>query len=120
MQIQTRSFPVEHKSPVKAFPEFPVSYIYNPVTRESVNRLIDYLEKTGKICPRPWYWERFYILFKPRYEPCWLSNWWKTTRDEKKELFHKQLYYLAYRTDRYYKACKFLYEMDDKNWLAER
>lgn len=120
MHHLARSTNAVHKFPDKPLPEFPASNIYNPATRESVNSLINYLEKTGKICPRPWYWERFFILFNPRYEPCWLSSWWKTTMEEKKELFRKQLYYLAYRTDRFTEASNFLYDIDDMNWLRTR
>lgn len=119
MQNQTGTYTAGQNSPDTAAPVFPVSNVYNPETRESINRLINYLETTGKICPKPWYWERFFILFKPRYEPCWLSAWWKTTHEEKKELFRKQLFYLAYRTDRYSRACQFLYELDEINWLYE-
>jgi hypothetical protein len=119
IQSETRTCPVAHKSMNNASTEFPVSNAYNRETRESVKNLINYLEETGKICPRPWYWERFFILFKPRYEPCWLSSWWKTTNEEKKELFRKQIFHLAYRTDRYPEARRFLYEMDEMNWLYE-
>lgn len=110
---------VVHNFMDHALPAIRVSNVYNHETRESVIKLIKYLEETGKICPKPWYWERFFILFKPRYEPCWLSAWWKTTPGEKKELFRKQLFYLAYRTDRYLQACHFLDELEEMNWLYE-
>ena len=119
MQNQPGTFTIKYNPPDIDSPEFPASNVYNPETRESINKLINYLEATGKICPKPWYWERFFILFNPRYEPCWLSNWWKTTPGEKKELFRKQLFYLAYRTDRYARACRFLYGLDEMNWLYE-
>jgi hypothetical protein len=119
IESETGAYTLEHKSMEYALPEIRVNNVYNHETRESINKLINYLEENGKICPKPWYWERFFILFKPRYEPCWLSAWWKTTTEEKKELFRKQLFYLAYRTGRYFPACRFLYELDEINWLYE-
>lgn len=96
-----------------------VNNIDNPKIRASIEKLIKRLEENGKICPKPWYWERFFILFKPRYKPCWLSSWWRTPNEGKKELFRKQLFFLAYRTDHYLEACKFLYELEDMNWLYD-
>ncbi|HKK15269.1 MAG TPA: hypothetical protein VJ981_01080 [Gammaproteobacteria bacterium] len=100
-----------------SMPGLHTSNIDDQETRESINRLIRHLDETGKICPRAWYWERFFILFKPRYEPCWLSSWWRTPVEDKKELFRKQLFYLAYRTSRFPAACKFLYDLDTVFWL---
>lgn len=87
--------------------------------RDHVASLIGYLDKTGKVCPRPWCWRRFYILFRPGYEPCWLSAWWETSLRDKKALFHRQLYYLANRTSRYHEASRFLYGLDEALWLHD-
>ena len=78
-----------------------------------------YLESTGKICPRPWCWGRFYILFKPGCEPPWLSSWWITSTQEKKNIFLKQMEYLACQTNHFHAACRFLQEMDKEYWLFE-
>ncbi len=78
-----------------------------------------HLRRTGKVCPRPWYWRRFFILFKPRYEPPWLSSWWKTSTQAKKEIFMKQAEYLAYRTSNFHEAYQYLNAIDDENWLFE-
>ena len=87
--------------------------------RTNLYRIFDYLNETGKVCPKPWYWKRFFIIYKPRYEPCWLSSWWETSVKEKKELFHKQLRYLAYHTDHFHEACQFLYAIDKNNWYYQ-
>lgn len=108
------------KSPASAPAPGHISYISNHTRRQSIDRLIRQLDESGKVCPKAWCWERFFILFKPRYEPCWLSSWWRTPIEEKKELFRKQLFYLAYRTDRYPDACQFLYGLDESHWLYER
>ena len=84
--------------------------------RTNLYRIFDYLNESGKVCPKPWYWKRFFIIYQPRYEPCWLSSWWETSVEEKKELFHKQLHYLAYNTGRFHEACRFLYAIDETNW----
>ena len=76
-----------------------------------------HLERTGKICPKPWCWKRFFILFKPAFEPPWLSSWWATSTQEKKELFLKQMEYLAYQTNLFPAACRFLHELDNEYWL---
>ena len=76
-----------------------------------------HLERTGKICPKPWCWKRFFILFKPVYEPPWLSSWWVTSPQEKKDLFLKQVEYLARHTDHFHAACRFLQELDKEFWL---
>ena len=78
-----------------------------------------HLERTGKICPRPWCWRRFYILFQPGLEPPWLSSWWVTSTQEKKNLFLKQMEYLACHTNHFHAACRFLQDMDKEYWLFE-
>ena len=78
-----------------------------------------HLDSTGKICPRPWCWRRFYILFQPDLEPPWLSSWWMTSTQEKKTLFLKQMEYLACQTNHFPAACRFLQDMDKEYWLFE-
>jgi hypothetical protein len=77
-----------------------------------------YLEKTGRICPRPWCWMRFFILFQPVGEPPWLSSWWTTSNRDKQDLFLKQMEYLARYTDQFHAACRFLHELDREYWLC--
>lgn len=95
------------------------SHIDNLEIKNELLQLIEHLDLTGKICPKPWYWQRFFMLYQPRYEPCWLSDWWKTPKQEKKELFIKQLHYLAYRTERFKDALHFIRQLEDKNWLLK-
>ena len=78
-----------------------------------------HLESTGKICPRPWCWRRFYILFQPGLEPPWLSSWWITSTQEKKNIFLKQMEYLAWQTNHFHTACRFLQDLDKEYWLFE-
>lgn len=94
-------------------------YVGDRGRRESIKTLIRHLDDSGKVCPKAWYWQRFFVLFKPRYEPCWLSSWWQTSTEDKKELFRKQLFFLAFRTDRYPAARQFLYELEGSCWLYE-
>ena len=75
-----------------------------------------HLNKTGKVCPRPWCWRRFCNLFKPGYEPPWLSNWWEVSIQEKRELFQQQLEYLALKTDRFQAAYQFLDGLQEEHW----
>jgi len=77
-----------------------------------------YLEKTGRVCPRPWCWMRFFILFRPVDEPPWLSSWWTTTTREKQDLFLKQMDYLARYTDRFPAACRYLHDLEEEYWLC--
>jgi len=100
-------------------PGLNTSYVDDEKRRESVKRLIRHLDDNGKVCPKAWHWQRFFVLFNPRYEPCWLSSWWQTSIEEKKELFRKQLFFLAFRTDRYTAANQFLDELDGSSWLYE-
>jgi len=76
-----------------------------------------HLERTGKIYPRPWCWKRFSILFQPACEPPWLTSWWAMSNQEKNNLFLKQVDYLAWHTDRFPAACRFLQELDDQDWF---
>ena len=83
-------------------------------------RLVSYkqhLKETGKVCPKPWYWSRFYSQFRPMYESYWLMQWWNTSVDEKHERFITQLDYLAYHTMRFQSAYWFLTMLKEKNWL---
>lgn len=84
-----------------------------------LNAFEEHLKSSGKVCPRPWYWERFFILFRPAYEPPWLSVWWETSVEEKKDLFLKQIQYLAYQTNHFYEAYQFLDAIGEENWLFE-
>lgn len=92
----------------------------NPSGFEDAARMLAafqaHLNKTGKVCLKPWYWRRFCSLFKPGYEPPWLSTWWETSTREKKELFDKQLEYLALNTDRFQAAYQFLSGLHQENW----
>lgn len=75
-----------------------------------------HLEETNKICPKPWYWGRFYTNFQPLYESYWLMQWWNTTDDEKYERFVTQIDYLAYNTTRFQNAYWYLMTIGDHNW----
>lgn len=79
-----------------------------------------YLAGTGRICPRPWCWRRFCILFRPAEEPPWLSSWWTTSAQEKQAVFLKQMEYLARHTSRFHEACRFLYGLGEEHWLFAR
>ena len=79
-----------------------------------------HMNKTGKICLKPWHWRRFCNLFKAVYEPPWLSSWWDISTRDKKELFFKQLEYLALRTNRFTSACEYLARLDEEHWLIIR
>jgi len=76
-----------------------------------------HMNRTGKVCLKPWCWRRFYLLFKPGFEPPWLSSWWMISTREKKDLFLKQMEYLAYQTNRFNSAYQFLREIDESNWV---
>ena len=95
---------------------------HGPVIGENTinsNRLIEYkayLESSGRICPRPWYWSRFYSMFQPFYESYWLMQWWNTTDAEKKERFLAQLDYLTDNTMRFQDAYWYLNSIGDQNW----
>ena len=100
--------------------EYYVPPAENTASEPGIPALDDFkahLVGTGKICPRPWCWKRFFILFNPGHEPPWLSAWWVTSAREKKDIFLKQLEYLAWHTDHFHAACRFLHEMDQDNWL---
>jgi len=75
------------------------------------------MDRTGKICLRPWCWRLFFILFQPAQEPPWLSTWWSTSTQEKKTLFLAQMEYLARHTERFPAAYRFLQGLDQENWL---
>ena len=79
-----------------------------------------HLNRTGKVCPRPWCWRRFYNLFKPGYEPPWLTSWWATSTRDKKDLFLKQMEYLAWQTNHFHEAYQFLMKIDEKHWLFNK
>lgn len=79
-----------------------------------------YLADTGKICPRPWYWARFYHLYRPHYESYWLMMWWQTSDEEKNIRFLEQLEYLAKHTMRFKQAYRYLIGIDEKDWYIKR
>jgi len=79
-----------------------------------------HLNRTGKVCPRPWCWRRFCNLFNPGYEPPWLTSWWATSTRDKKDLFLKQMEYLAWQTNHFHDAYQFLMKIDEKHWLFNK
>lgn len=85
----------------------------------SLAAFVAHLNNSGKVCLKPWCWKRFNLLFNPGFEPPWLSSWWSIPNHEKKDIFLKQLEYLAYRTDRFDAAYQFLREIDKVNWVFE-
>jgi len=82
--------------------------------------LIAQLKNKGKVCPKPWCWRRFYMLFGAGYEPPWLSSWWAVSNADKKALFIRQLEFLAYETNRFADACRFLAGLNNDQWVVER
>jgi len=82
--------------------------------------LLSHLQKTGKICPKPWFWGRFYIEYQPRYESYWLLQWWQTSDAEKSARFQDQLDYLARETGHFCDAYRFLCRIEDKDWHYAR
>jgi hypothetical protein len=98
---------------------------YQPYARHSgydhparlLAAFVAHLNRTGKICLKPWCWRRFCLLFKPGSEPPWLSSWWATSTREKKDLFLKQMEYLAYHTNRFDAAYQFLRGIAGDNWV---
>jgi hypothetical protein len=78
------------------------------------------LLEQGIICPRPWYWGRFFSLFRPHYESYWLMQWWSTSDEEKNERFLTQLDYLAYNTMRFQDAYWYLNSIGRQNWYYSR
>ncbi len=78
------------------------------------------LKSKGKVCPKPWCWRRFYMLFGAGYEPPWLSSWWNVSSAEKKALFIRQLEFLAYETNRFTDAHRFLMCLGEEQWLVEK
>jgi hypothetical protein len=77
-----------------------------------------HLNRTGKVCLKPWCWRRFSLLFRPGFEPPWLSSWWSIPNHEKKALFLRQLEYLACRTNRFDAAHQFLRGLAGDNWVC--
>jgi len=111
MQLEISHTPAhEHNIP---YPE----YSDRHQVAQAVDAFRAHMDSTGKICPRPWCWRRFFVLFQPAHEPPWLSSWWSTSAEEKKALFLAQLEYLARHTDRFPAACRFLHGLDNENWL---
>ena len=100
---------------------------YEPFTQNAgshhialtLEAFVAHLKRTGKVCPKPWCWRRFWILFNPGYEPPWLSSWWMMPTQEKKDLFLRQMDYLAYHTNRFQEAYQFLCQIDEDHWLFE-
>ena len=75
-----------------------------------------HLLKTGKICPKPWFWGRFFNEYRPRYESYWLVQWWQTSDAEKRARFLEQLDYLAHETGHFREAYSFLCGIEDRDW----
>lgn len=98
--------------------EFSTEHTASAPVAPALDAFKAHLERNGRICPRPWCWMRFYILFQPVYEPPWLSSWWATSTQEKNDLFLKQVEYLAWHTDHFHAACRFLQELDQEYWLC--
>ena len=86
--------------------------IYRSLTR--------YLVACGRVCPKPWYWARFYFVFTPGYESIWLSDWWQTTDIVKRQRFFDQLRDLALHSDNFPGAYFFLHNLDSGNWHYEQ
>lgn len=79
-----------------------------------------HLECSRKVCPKPWYWGRFYTNFQPLYESYWLMQWWNTKDEEKHERFITQIDYLAYNTNRFQNAYWYLMNIGDHNWYYRK
>ena len=79
-----------------------------------------HLDDTSKVCPKPWYWGRFYTNFQPLFESFWLMQWWNTTDEEKYERFITQLDYLAFNTNRFQNAYWYLMTIGDNNWYYRK
>lgn len=79
-----------------------------------------HLLKTGKVCPRPWCWGRFFMAFQPRYESYWLADWWQTSDIEKRERLLEQLDFLVRQTGQFRAAYRFLCNLEDKDWHFSR
>lgn len=79
-----------------------------------------HLLKTGKICPKPWCWARFFMAFQPHYESYWLANWWQTSDVEKHERLLEQLDFLVRETGHFREAYRFLCALEDKDWYFNR
>ena len=75
-----------------------------------------HLHKTGKVCPKPWFWGRFYMEFQPMYESYWLAQWWQTSDADKRARFMEQLDYLAHETSHFRAAYCFLCNLEDNDW----
>jgi hypothetical protein len=97
------------------------SHAGNSVNHDVGRRLaafVAHLNNSGKICLKPWCWKRFYLLFNPGFEPPWLSSWWTMPNHDKKDIFLKQLEYLAYQTDQFDAADQFLRGLTEDNWVS--
>lgn len=97
---------------IDPIPVLSASSIYT----DRLGTLKDHLEQSRKVCPKPWYWGRFYNNFQPLYESYWLMQWWNTTDEEKYERFITQVDYLAYHTNRFQNAYFYLMAIGDDNW----
>jgi hypothetical protein len=83
---------------------------------QRLGALKKHLQETCKVCPKPWYWGRFFTQFQPLYESYWLMQWWNTTDEEKYGRFITQLDYLACHTNRFQNAYWYLMTIGDSNW----
>ena len=112
---------LEAVAPVMRVPagSFPV-YADDRQNALMLEAFIAQLKHSSRVCPKPWCWRRFYMLFGAGYEPPWLSSWWTISNADKQALFIRQLEFLAYETNCFAEACRFLVGLDDGQWLVER
>ena len=78
------------------------------------------LVTTGRVCPRPWHWARFYFAFRPGYESIWLMDWWQTPDRVKRQRLLDQLQDLARNSGDFNAAYRFLVSLDSRNWHYQR
>ncbi len=76
-----------------------------------------WLNKSGKVCLKPWCWRRFSILFETGIEPPWLSSWWSTTSEHKRYVLDQQLAVLAQHPMQFHAAVKFLKTLSSDAWM---
>lgn len=103
----TNPHPLAPASAGSATDELNISLLYN---------LKSHLHITGKVCPKPWFWGRFFMEYRPRYESYWLEQWWQTGDADKRARFLEQLDYLAYETGYFREAYCFICSLEDRDW----
>ena len=79
-----------------------------------------WLNKSGKVCLKPWCWRRFSILFNTGIEPPWLSSWWSTSMQHKRSVLDQQLSILAQQPMQFHAAINFLRSIADDGWLLQK